>query len=212
APGSPVFRSRTRRSRQHRPAPRGDARQGLPRRGCAPPLRHPQHDHAAERRHLPRDRGVPRSPRLGQGPLRPGGARALRSRRRVARLGRRGRRHRRVRDSSGPRGRQGQPAPADRRGAALAADRGQQPAQRPTAPLLHQVGVTGGHAPQHRCRPRVLPRHPRDRRRPPARQRVAGRVGRGAAGGRQGRVGRPQRHPRDPGGAVPDQVRPGPAL
>ena len=62
APGPSLFRRRTGWPRQHCPAHRGTARQGLHRRWRAPTLRHPQHDPAARRRHLPRDRRGARPP------------------------------------------------------------------------------------------------------------------------------------------------------
>ena len=55
------------------------------------------------RPHLPRGRRGARPPGLRQGPVRPGRARPLRSRRRLARLGRRGRRHRAGRAAARPR-------------------------------------------------------------------------------------------------------------
>ena len=76
-------------------APRRAARARLHRRWRAPAVRHAQHDPAARRRDLPRDRRGARPPRVRQGAVRPGRPGPLRARRRLARLGRRGRRHHR---------------------------------------------------------------------------------------------------------------------
>ena len=160
------------------------------RRRSAPALRYPQHDPAAGRQHLPRDRRGARPPRVRQGAVRPGRARPLRPRRRLAGLGRRRRRHRRSsRTGSGAR-----PPTAT--------------ATAPTAPSCSwkQIGVNGLIAdpqlpffvewdipaelhPSHGADRRLLPGLPGDRRRPAAGQRVARRDRRGAARGRQGRVG-----------------------
>ena len=110
------------------------------RRRRAPAVRHPQHDPAARRPHLPRGRRGARPPGLRQGAVRPGRARPLRPRRRLARLGRRGRRHRGRRAPARPRVRGRQPAPPRRHRAALEADRRQRPDRRPAAAVLHRVG------------------------------------------------------------------------
>ena len=207
------LRSRTGRPRRHRPAHRGTARPGLHRRWRAPTLRHPQHDPAARRRHLPRGRRGARPPGVRQGAVRPGRARPLR---RSAAAG-----------SAGSSRSTTSPSVEKRLGReAVAGNR-----HRPDGTELRwkQIGVNGliadpqlpffiewdeprRAAPAARRRRDVLPGLPGDRRRPAAGQRVARRDRRGAAGGRQGRVGRPARHARHHRRAVPDPERPGPDL
>ena len=116
--------------------------QDVHRRRRAPALRHPQHDPAAGRPHLPRGRRGARPPRVRQGAVRPGRARPLRPRRRLARLGRRRRRHHRGRGAARPRGRRRQPAPPRRHRAALEADRRQRPDRRPAAAVLRRSGTS----------------------------------------------------------------------
>ncbi|CAA9391870.1 MAG: FIG00981735: hypothetical protein, partial [uncultured Nocardioides sp.] len=212
APGPRQLRSRAGWTRQHRPAHREHAGHRV-RRGWHPPaLRHPQHDPPARGRHLLRDRRGARPPRQRQGPLRPGRPRALGAGRRLARLGRRGRRHGRGRAAPRPRGGQGQPLPPRRHRAPVAPGRRQRPPVRPAAAVLHRVGLLPRPPPRGRGRGRLLAAPTGDRRRPPARQRVARPLRRGPAGGRQGRVGRPQRHPRHRRHPDPDAVGPRPGL
>ena len=212
APGPSQLRRRPRRPRRHRPAHRGSlavtSSTEVSIRDSGPAT------WSCRSRTTPiwrwwRSSTTPPPTRLrfgqaGAGPLRP--------RRWLARLGRVGQRHRDRREALGRE--------------AAAGNR-----HRPdgTELLWKQIGVNGlisdpqlpffiewleprRAAPVGRWKPRLVARVPRDRRRPAAGQRVAGRDRRGAAGGRQGRVGSAERdagHHRRP---VPDPERAGPGL
>ena len=191
----------------------GAARRAVRRRRHPPALRHPQHDPAADRRHLPRGRRGARPPGVRQGAVRPGRPRALRARRRLARLGRRRRRHQPARDS----GSAARPSTATGTAPTASSCAGSSSASRACSPTRSCRSSSSGRRrpelhPSAGATGNVLAGAPRDRRRPARVSEWLGQSVEQPLEDVEGRVGRPERHARHRRGAVPDPQRSRPHL